>query len=152
MDTEVIGINRRSVFSLDEAKRLIHLIRKMTKQSAERVQMLINQMERLSRANDVERSRLEALEEEASQIIQDWQTKVQKLGGLPKGIWIVDVDSGDGYFCWKYPEITIEHWHRYSDGFTKRKSLNPLPGIQTQQDIMVSGAQRQSLNGANEIK
>lgn len=122
-DTEIIGINRRSVFSLSEARQLLPLINRMTKTAADRVQVLIAKIEAKSRAVEADRQEIDVYESQASQIIQDWQTKVQKLGGLPKGIWIVDFDSGDGYFCWKFPEATIEHWHSYRDGYTKRKRL-----------------------------
>ena len=122
-DTEIIGINRRSVFSLAEARTMLPLISRMTKTVAEKVQVLIAKIESKSRASDEGRAEIEAIEAQASQLIQDWQTKVQKLGGLPKGIWVVDFDSGDGYFCWKYPELSIDHWHAYRDGYTKRKKL-----------------------------
>jgi hypothetical protein len=123
-DTEIIGINRRSVFSLAEARTLFPLVSRMTKTAAEKVQALIAKIEAKTRSSDAERAEIEVLEAQASQLIQDWQTKVQKLGGLPKGIWVVDFDSGDGYFCWKYPEVTIDHWHAYRDGYTKRKKLD----------------------------
>jgi hypothetical protein len=122
-DTEIIGINRRSVFSLAEARTLLPLISRMTKTAAVKVQVLITKIEAKSRSSYAERAEIEVLEAQASQLIQDWQTKVQKLGGLPKGIWVVDFDSGAGYFCWKYPEVTIDHWHAYRDGYTKRKKL-----------------------------
>jgi hypothetical protein len=122
-DTEVIGINRRSVFSLAEARTLLPLISRMTKTAAEKVQVLITKIEARSRSSDEGRAEVEVFEAQASRLIQDWQTKVQKLGGLPKGIWVVDFDSGDGYFCWKYPEVSIDHWHSYRDGYTKRKKL-----------------------------
>jgi hypothetical protein len=122
-DTEIIGINRRSVFSLSEARQLLPVINRMTKNAADKVQVLIAKIDAKSRAIDADREEIEIYESQASQIIQDWQTKVQKLGGLPKGIWIVDFDSGDGYFCWKFPEASIEHWHSYRDGFTKRRRL-----------------------------
>lgn len=116
---QVIGINRRSVFNLEEARELLQLIRRLTKTYSERVQVLIKEIEK--RPTDAIQN--EAREAEVGQLIQEWQTKVQKLGGLPKGLWIVDFDSGDGYYCWKYPEPTIRYWHRYRDGFTKRVEL-----------------------------
>lgn len=126
-DTEIIGINRRSVFSLAEARTLLPLISRMTKTASEKVQLLIAKIESKSRSSDADRAEIEVFEAQASQLIQDWQTKVQKLGGLPRGVWIVDFDSGDGYFCWKYPEITIDHWHSYRDGYSKRKKLVEQP-------------------------
>ncbi len=151
-DTEIIGINRRSVFSLAEARQLLPLINRMTKNAADKVQVLIAKIEAKSRAVDADREEIEVYESQASQIIQDWQTKVQKLGGLPKGIWIVDFDSGDGYFCWKFPEENIEHWHSYRDGFTKRKRLFTEEAEVRLTTIQPSLAREQSLNEVVEQK
>lgn len=122
---DVIGINRKSVFTLEEAQTLFPIVFKLTKSYSERVHDLIVKIEALSKSNtDIGVS--EPLEAEAGRLIQDWQSKIQKLGGQPNGHWIVDFDSGDGYFCWKYPERSIEYWHHYRDGFSKRIKLSAL--------------------------
>jgi len=123
-DTEipnVIGINRREVFTLEEARELLPIIFRITKTYSTKVQSLIDRLEGLGNHNE---RLVSGLEDEVSQLIQEWQSKVQKLGALPKGLWIADFDSGDGYFCWKYPERSIEYWHRYSDGYSKRVSVS----------------------------
>jgi hypothetical protein len=33
---------------------------------------------------------------------------------------MADFDNGEGFYCWKYPEIKINHWHGYQDGFSGR--------------------------------
>ncbi len=119
VDAAIVGINRRSVFSFAEASAVLPVIQRLTKQYSERVQSMIKEIESLL----PESTRAAGLEAQADRLIQDWQAKVQKLGGLPKGMWIVDFDSGDGYFCWKFPEKSIQHWHHYRDGFTKRVLL-----------------------------
>lgn len=116
---DAVGINRRSVFNLSEARAVLPVVSRLTKQYSERVQNLIREIEGLK----AESPRADILESEAGRLIQEWQSKIQKLGGLPKGMWIVDFDSGDGYFCWKFPEKSIQYWHRYRDGFTKRVVL-----------------------------
>ena len=73
----------------------------------------------------------EPLEAEAGRLIVEWQTKIQKLGGTPNGHWVVDFDSGDGYFCWKYPEPQIDFWHHYRDGFSKRVKLSSFNADKT---------------------
>ena len=46
------------------------------------------------------------------------------LGGQPKGLWLVDFDSGDGFsFCWKYGEEEIAHVHAYDAGFAGRRYI-----------------------------
>ena len=37
-----------------------------------------------------------------------------------KGLWLVDFDSGAGYYCWKYPESSLGHFHGYDEGFSGR--------------------------------
>lgn len=113
----VIEIHRRDVFSLEEARELLPVVFRITKSYSSRVQAIIERLESLGGMNE---TLVASLEDQVSQLIQEWQTKVQKLGALPKGLWIADFDGGDGYFCWKYPERTIEYWHRYNDGYTKR--------------------------------
>ena len=46
-----------------------------------------------------------------------WAGEVQSLGLEAKGLWLVDFDNGEGYYCWCYPEETVAHYHGYADGF-----------------------------------
>lgn len=117
----LIGINRRSVFSLDEARALLPIVFRITRVYSRKVEELIERLDVLSGHNE---ALISALESQVNELIQDWQNKVQKLGALPKGLWIADFDAGDGYYCWKFPECTIEYWHDYNDGYTKRVSVD----------------------------
>lgn len=133
---DVIGINRKSVFSLEEAQTLFPVIYRVTKSYAERVQGLIEKIEILARRKTAEDHPSEPLEAEAGRLIEEWQTKVQKLGGLPNGHWVVDFDSGDGYYCWKYPERSIEYWHHYRDGYSKRIKLSALTALRNPPEMV----------------
>lgn len=116
----VVEINRESVFSFDEAKAILPVIFRLTKSAADLVKDLLRELDGLDATSRV----AQELEAKASQLIEEWQEKVRKLGGVPKGIWIVDFDAGNGYFCWKYPEPTLLYWHRYQDGFGRRVELS----------------------------
>jgi hypothetical protein len=35
-------------------------------------------------------------------------------------VWLVDWDSGAGYYCWRYPEESLGHFHGYQEGFAGR--------------------------------
>jgi hypothetical protein len=37
-------------------------------------------------------------------VVRDWAEEMLSLGIEVKGIWLVDFDSGAGYYCWKYPD------------------------------------------------
>jgi hypothetical protein len=113
----IIEINRRSVFSLEEAQELLPIVFRITKAYSVKVETLIARLDSLDAAGETQTN---SLETQVNSLIQEWQNKVQKLGAHPKGLWIADFDSGDGYFCWKFPERGIEFWHKYTDGYSKR--------------------------------
>ncbi len=53
----------------------------------------------------------------------DGPNEVQSLGLEAKGLWLVDFDNGEGYYCWCYPEETVAHYHGYEDGFRGRTRI-----------------------------
>ena len=106
----VVEINRKQVFSLQDAQRLLPLIYRMTEDSSRDVKALLNRIDALS---DKAHPIVVELEEEINRVIDRWQRKIEKLGGKPKGLWMADFDNGEGFYCWKYPEVEINHWHGY---------------------------------------
>ncbi len=66
----------------------------------------------------------EAEPEVYQQIVADWAESVMALGIEVKGLWLVDFDSGGGYYCWKHPEPALEYFHGYEEGFGGRVKLN----------------------------
>ncbi|MBI3607499.1 MAG: DUF2203 family protein [Nitrospirae bacterium] len=46
-----------------------------------------------------------------------------QLGCEVKGLWLVDFDNGEGYYCWKYPEDELEYFHEYTSGFSGRTKI-----------------------------
>jgi hypothetical protein len=132
---QIIEINRRGVFSLQEAQELLPVVFRITKTYSQKVEALIARLDGLSGASYDSRASddlANALESQVNTLILEWQNKMQKLGAMPKGLWIADFDSGDGYFCWKYPESGIQYWHKYSDGFTKRIHVSERVHLVTQ--------------------
>jgi hypothetical protein len=150
---DVIGINRKSIFSLEEAQTLFPVVFRLTKSYSERVQVLLAKIERLSSVKSLRKPDgddglassnaypTEPFEAEAGRLIQEWQTKIQKLGGLPNGHWVVDFDSGDGYYCWKFPEPSIEFWHHYRDGYSKRIKLSALTAVRNPPELVTAEKQ-----------
>ena len=57
------------------------------------------------------------------EVVDAWTKDLQSLGAEPKGLWLVDFDNGDGYYCWCYPETGITHYHGYADGFAGRMKI-----------------------------
>ena len=55
-----------------------------------------------------------------------WVAKMERLGLVIKGLWLVDFDTGDGYLCWKFPELKLGHYHTYQEGFSGRRPLREV--------------------------
>lgn len=117
---EVFEINTRKTFTLEELDHLLPVVRKITSDYVERVQEQMKRFEAARARND---EAAQKLEKEVNDTVYAWQTKLEKLGAKPKGLWLADFDSGDGFYCWKYPEDRVMYWHHYSDGFRGRKLI-----------------------------
>lgn len=110
----------RAFFKLEEAQQLLPIVLKLTKKYSEEVTALMDRIHLIEGKSPQLEDKIEV---QINDLILEWQNKMTKLGGLPKGLWLLDFDSGDGYFCWKYPERNIQFWHHYQDGFSKRISV-----------------------------
>ena len=58
-----------------------------------------------------------------NRIVGEWAEQILDLGVEVKGLWLVDFDSGSGYYCWQYPEPSLQHFHGYEEGFGGRVKL-----------------------------
>jgi hypothetical protein len=57
-------------------------------------------------------------------VVMEWAESIIALGIEVKGLWLVDFDNGDGYYCWRYPELGLQYFHGYEEGFGGRVKLN----------------------------
>jgi hypothetical protein len=110
----------RRTFTFREAQELLPKVQEITKDAVEEAQAITAKMNDLDDNDD--RSQ-EELEKAYVDIMNNWATKVLKLGCEVKGPWLVDFDSGHGYFCWKHPEPILEHFHGYQEGFAGRSKI-----------------------------
>ncbi len=116
----IVAIGTKRTFSHTEAQDLLPLVYKLTEKAHAEVKRMMSQIDAMK---NVPQSRIQSMEEEVQKTIESWQGKIQKLGGIPKGYWLVDFDNGNGYFCWKFPEKDIQYTHGYQEGFTGRKEI-----------------------------
>jgi len=114
---QVVEICRQGKVSIDTANERVAVIWRFTKTQSQLVDRLIAQLEAV---NHDQLDRVNELETEINDLINRWHSKIRKLGGCPKGLWMADFDSGDGYFSWKFPEREILYWRPYEDGFADR--------------------------------
>lgn len=111
--------NRR-IFTYDEALATFPLVRDLTAAAVRQVEALVN---RLGSRDEMDTRRLE-LEDACEKIVRAWAEEVGAVGCEVKGLWLVDWDSGDGYYCWKFPEESISYFHTYEEGFAGRIPIN----------------------------
>lgn len=64
-----------------------------------------------------------ALAARVDRVIAEWAREVAALDGEVKGLWLVDFDNGEGYYCWCYPEDSVGHFHGYDEGFAGRMKI-----------------------------
>ena len=64
-----------------------------------------------------------ALDEQIQAHVSRWAREMEALGVEVKGVWLVDFDTGAGYYCWKWPEPGLDHFHGYEEGFAGRTRI-----------------------------
>ncbi|MBI3557975.1 MAG: DUF2203 domain-containing protein [Deltaproteobacteria bacterium] len=109
----------KRVFTLQEARDLVPLLRKVTADAVGMVNSLLAKLECLSE-DDTE---FDELRGSIDATVRAWAEKLQKLGCEVKGLWLVDFDNGQGYYCWSFPEDELDHFHSYEEGATERKRI-----------------------------
>ncbi len=121
----VFELNRKRVFTISEAREILPIVRRVTEESHLRVR---SAMSRLESIRDLDPVKAKELEDQINVQVSEWQTKIAKLGAEGKGLWLVDFDCGTGFYCWKFPEEKLEHFHGYSEGFQGRVKMRGLQG------------------------
>jgi hypothetical protein len=109
----------RPIFSLQEARELLPHVKHVTADAVRRAESLASQLNGLAEDDPDHVSLTAALRE----VVNGWAADVRSLGLEAKGLWLVDFDNGEGYYCWCYPEESISHYHGYDDGFAGRVTI-----------------------------
>jgi hypothetical protein len=117
--SQVFELRKNKIFSLKEAKEIFPVVKRVTSEAIEQVERLKAHIERIA----PEPSHRPKYEDELGKIVNRWSQKIVKLGCEPKGLWLVDIDNGQGYFCWKYPEEELGYFHTYEGTFAGRTPI-----------------------------
>jgi hypothetical protein len=103
---------------LDAARALIPDVRERTRRAVEEVEALEARRDALRPGP--ERAELDG---QIEREVQRWAREIEALGANVKGVWLVDFDSGAGYYCWQWPEESLEFFHTYEEGFAGRARI-----------------------------
>ncbi len=106
-------------FTLSEARETLKMVKPITARSHQDLEELKARLRHLLPSDP----RIVSVEQEYEAVVRKWISKMKRLGLVVRGLWLLDFDSGDGYFCWKHPELTIDHFHSYDGGFVERRPL-----------------------------
>ncbi|MEO8196089.1 MAG: DUF2203 family protein [Thermoanaerobaculia bacterium] len=107
-------------FSYEEALAIFPVVRDLTSDAVLQVATITRELESTA-AGSTPR---EELETALQAIVEQWTREVEALGLAVKGLWLVDWDCGDGYYCWRHPEPSLAHFHGYDEGFAHRVPIN----------------------------
>ncbi len=111
-----ISLEQPIQFKLAEANQLLQLVQSITKQAVKRLEPVQQQLHVLVPADP----RVQALNEEYTSIVANWQGKISRLGLHVHGLWQVGFDCREGWFAWRYPERKIRYFVEYGNEFEDR--------------------------------
>lgn len=106
----VIPIHSHRIFTREEAEELLPIVRRITEQAALKASDL---QERLSFV-PLEEILHERLSIRLDTTVKMWAAKILHLGCEPRGIWLVDFDTGDGWFSWRYGDDDLHYFHSHN--------------------------------------
>ena len=104
-------------WTLAGAREILSEVRRRTAAAVEEVESLA------AHADAADSDAREAARERIDEVASRWLREMEALGLEVKGPWLVDFDNGSGYYCWKWPEESLEHFHGYGEGFASRTRI-----------------------------
>jgi hypothetical protein len=107
LEDGIFPLVSKRIFSYEDAVALLPEVQRLTHEAFEQVDELSSEEP-----------------DQYERIVTEWAESVIGLGIEVKGLWLVDFDSGAGYYCWHYPEPALEYFHGYDEGFPGRVKLN----------------------------
>jgi len=106
----------RRAWTLAAARELLPDVRQRTERAVREAEALVAAGEGAS-AGAERRAQTAA---EVERVIGRWAREMEALGLEVKGLWLVDFDNGNGFFCWRWPEPELAWFHGYDEGFADR--------------------------------
>lgn len=110
----------KRIFTYEQALGTFPLVQRLTRQAVQQVEALLGD---IADGGELDAGHAE-LADATQSIVDAWAAQVEGLGCEVKGLWLVDFDSGAGYYCWRYPEESLAHYHGYDEGFAGRVPIH----------------------------
>jgi hypothetical protein len=109
----------KRLFTYEEACALLPEVQRITGEAVAEAEQLAAEEgeEEPEEENDAIAARYQA-------IVTRWADEIMAMGIEVKGLWLIDFDSGSGYYCWHHPEPALQFFHGYEEGFGGRVELN----------------------------
>ena len=107
------------IFTLAEARELLPSVRELTAEAVRRAEALADALDDIA-DDDPKRTIIGA---ELKLVVDEWTARIREMGLEAKGLWLVDFDNGEGYYCWQHPEPSVSHYHGYDEGFAGRMKI-----------------------------
>jgi hypothetical protein len=104
-------------WTLEGARAVLGDVRARTERAVDEAEQLVLAREG---ADPEESARVDAA---IQSVIERWAREMEALGAEVKGVWLVDFDTGSGYYCWRWPEESLDHFHGYEEGFAGRARI-----------------------------
>jgi len=129
------------LFTLEEANRLLPLVRSITRDAIRRYRAVKEEIQALGRLKARRRSgdgvALEDLQrrdaaieghlEELRRLVGELEELGCRLRDYEKGVVDFPAASMDGdqfvFYCWMNGEPEVDHWHREAEGFEQRRLM-----------------------------
>lgn len=103
-------------WTLEAARALFPDVRSRTERAVVEVEKWMSERESL----DPKGAPAQDLDQRIRARVAQWAREMEALGVDVKGPWLVDFDTGAGYYCWRWPESDLAYFHGYEDGFEGR--------------------------------
>ena len=107
------------IFTLAEACELLPVVQRVTEDAVVEADALASRIEALTEDDPAR----DAIQAAWSVVVHRWAGQLREIGVEVKGLWLADFDNDQGYYCWKYPEARLSHYHGYEDGFAGRMTI-----------------------------
>lgn len=111
----------QAIWSFEDVSKVIPLVFRLTKQSFQKAEPFLAQIES---SQDLPQSESAFLEARIDEELLLWKRKIEKLGGKVKGLWRVEFTSSSGYWSWEYPEQSMLYWRSHEESFSERRKIS----------------------------